>query len=40
MDDIDPQTGSDMRLDTQRNIIRQSLDEIANDIGTACAMSA
>ena len=35
MHEIDPQTGSDMRLDTQRNIIRQSLDEIANDIGTA-----
>ena len=27
MHEIDPQTGSDMRLDTQRNIIRQSLDD-------------
>ena len=35
MDDIDPQTGSDMRLDAQRDIIRQSLDAIVNDIGMA-----
>ena len=35
MDDIDPQTGSAMRLDAQRNIIRQSLDAIVNDIGMA-----
>ena len=35
MDDNDPQTGSDMRLDAQRDIIRQSLDAITNDIGMA-----
>ena len=35
MDDIDPQTGSDMRLDAQRDIIRQSLDAIINDIEMA-----
>ena len=35
MHDIDPQTGSDMRLDAQRDIIRQSLDAIVNDIGMA-----
>ena len=35
MNDIDPQTGSDMRLDAQRDIIRQSLDAITNDIGMA-----
>jgi hypothetical protein len=35
MDDIDPQTGSDMRLDAERDIIRQSLDAITNDIGMA-----
>jgi hypothetical protein len=35
MDDIDPQTGSDIRLDAQRDIIRQSINEIANDIGMA-----
>ena len=35
MNDIDPQTGSDMRLDAQRDIIRQSLDAIVNDIGMA-----
>ena len=35
MDDIDPQNDSDMRLDAQRNIIRQSLDAIVNDIGMA-----
>ena len=34
-DDIGPQTGSDMRLDAQRDIIRQSLDAIVNDIGMA-----
>jgi hypothetical protein len=32
MDDIDPQIGSEMRLDAQRDIIRQSLDAIINDI--------
>ena len=35
MHEIDPQTGSDMRLDAQRDIIRQSLDTIINDIGVA-----
>ena len=35
MNNIDPQTESDDRLDTQRDIIRQSLDQIANDIGMA-----
>ena len=35
VNDIDPQTGSDMRLDAQRDIIRQSLDAIVNDIGMA-----
>jgi hypothetical protein len=35
MNEIDPQTGSDMRLDAQRDIIRQSLDAIVNDIGIA-----
>ena len=35
MNDIDPQTGSDMRLDAQRDIIRQSLDAIVSDIGMA-----
>jgi hypothetical protein len=35
MDDIDPQIGSEMRLDAQRDIIRQSLDAIVNEIGMA-----
>ena len=35
MNEIDPQTESDDRLDAQRDIIRQSLDAIANDIGMA-----
>jgi hypothetical protein len=35
MDDIDPQTASDDGLDAQRDIIRQSLDAITNDIGVA-----
>ena len=35
MNEIDPQTESDKRLDTQRDIIRQSLNEITNDIGMA-----
>ena len=35
MNEIDPQTASNDGLDAQREIIRQSLDEIANDIGTA-----
>jgi hypothetical protein len=37
MDDADEQqeTSTDDGIDAQRSIIRQSLDEIANDIGTA-----
>jgi hypothetical protein len=35
MDDIDPQTEPENRLDAQRDIIRQSLDAIVNDIGMA-----
>ena len=35
MNEIDPQTASNDGLDAQRDIIRQSLDAIANDIGTA-----
>jgi hypothetical protein len=35
MNKIDPQTESDDSLDAQRDIIRQSLNEIANDIGMA-----
>ncbi len=35
MNEIDPQTASNDGLDAQREIIRQSLDAIANDIGTA-----
>jgi hypothetical protein len=35
MNDIDPQTGSDTRLHAQRDIIRQSLDAVINDIGMA-----
>ena len=35
MNEIDPQTESDKRLDAQRDIIRQSLDAITNDIGMA-----
>jgi hypothetical protein len=35
MNGIDPQTESDDRLDAQRDIIRQSLDAIINDIGMA-----
>ena len=35
MNEIDPQTESDDRLNAQRDIIRQSLDAIANDIGMA-----
>ena len=35
MDDIDPQTGSNIRLDAQRDIIRLSINEIANDVGMA-----
>ena len=35
MNEIDPQTASNDRLDAQRDIIRQSLDAITNDIGTA-----
>ena len=35
MNQIDPETGSNMRLDAQRDIIRQSLDVVINDIGMA-----
>ena len=35
MDEIDPQTASDGKLDARRDIIRQSINEIANDIGMA-----
>jgi len=35
MNVIDPQTESDDRLNAQRDIIRQSLDAITNDIGMA-----
>ena len=35
MNEIDPQTESEDRLDAQRDIIRQSLDAITNDIGMA-----
>jgi hypothetical protein len=35
MDDIEQQAASDKRLDAQRDIIRQSLDAITNDIGMA-----
>ena len=35
MNEIDPQTESNDRLNAQRDIIRQSLDAIANDIGIA-----
>ena len=35
MNSIDPQTESDDSLDAQRDIIRQSLDAIANEIGMA-----
>jgi hypothetical protein len=35
MDDMDPQTQPEKRLDAQRNIIRQSLDAIVNNIGMA-----
>jgi hypothetical protein len=35
MNEIDPQTESNDRLDAQRDIIRQSLDAIVNDIGMA-----
>ena len=35
MNEIDPQTESDKRLNAQRDIIRQSLDAITNDIGMA-----
>ena len=35
MNEIDPQTASNDKLDAQRDIIRQSLDAIINDIGTA-----
>ena len=35
MNEIDPQTESDDTLHAQRDIIRQSLDAITNDIGMA-----
>jgi hypothetical protein len=35
MDTIEQQAASDTRLNAQRDIIRQSLDAIANDIGMA-----
>ena len=35
MNEIDPQTASNDKLDAQRDIIRQSLDAIVNDIGMA-----
>ena len=35
MNSIDPQTEVDDSLDAQRDIIRQSLDAIANEIGMA-----
>jgi hypothetical protein len=35
MDDMDQQTESEKRLNAQRDIIRQSLDAITNDIGIA-----
>ena len=35
MNEIDPRTEVDDRLDAQRDIIRQSLDTIINDIGVA-----
>ena len=35
MNEIDPQTESDDKLNAKRDIIRQSLDAIANDIGMA-----
>jgi hypothetical protein len=38
MDTIDEY--KEIRLNAKRDIIRQSLNEIANDIGMECAMSA
>ena len=35
MDEIDPRTEVDERLDAQRDIIKKSLNEITNDIGMA-----
>jgi hypothetical protein len=35
MGEIDPQTESNDRLNTQRDIISQSLDQIASDVGMA-----
>jgi hypothetical protein len=35
MNEIGPQTESDDKLDAHREIIRQSLNEISNDIGMA-----
>ena len=40
MDTVNQYQEIDDRLNTQRNIIRQSLDAIANDLVWHCVMSA